>query len=145
MKVLLYLNVYIPISGQCIWSCGTGCDWSCSSQVLGTREFLQSCCCAQWWDLWALWGQQKKCENTKNRIAPSNNVCYSLGKQTFGSWWTATTQHDRYFSQQQLGVLVIAGELSQAGKWFLDTRKTVVLILNNEAVFIIESKRGLWK
>lgn len=42
-------------------------------------------------------------------------------------------------------MLVIAGELFQAGKWFQDTRKTVLLILDNKTVFIIKSKGRLQK
>lgn len=95
----------------------------------------------------------------KQRPIPINNVTDSLvncaylikssypclGKHTFGSRWTAAGQFHRYFSQQQLVVLVIAGELSQAGKCFLDTRKTVLFILDNQTVFIVKSKWSLQK
>lgn len=71
-------------------------------------------------------------------------VCASLVYiHTFRSGWTATGQLDRHLTQHQFVVLVKADELSQAGECFLHTRKTVELILNNDAVFIIQSKRGL--
>lgn len=42
-------------------------------------------------------------------------------------------------------MLVVLGELSQAGKGFTDAGESVALIFYNETVFIIKSKRRLMK
>lgn len=63
---------------------------------------------------------------------------------TLWSRWTAARQFHRDISQQKLVLLVITGELLQAGEGLLDPWKPVLLILNDETVFIIQSKRSLW-
>lgn len=47
--------------------------------------------------------------------------------------------------QQKFVLLVKAGELDQSGKGLRDTRKTIVLILNDETIFIIKSTWSLNK
>jgi len=62
------------------------------------------------------------------------------GELTFVLGGAAVGQPDGHVGQQQLVVLVEAAELLQAAEGLLDSREMEVLVLNDETVFIVESK-----